>query len=638
MKLIKPSVEYILQEEAKIPYKHIELCARTCYSEDTEVLTDSGWKFFPQVLETDKVLTYNPDTNKLLWDNSNVVCREIKDSMIEVSHANIKLCVTKDHRIYQSVPERREYNFITASQMAGLNRIPHSKQTRFRIPKYFIGSKRDESCISIPKISYCTTVNIGHGKTKEKSIEFEVTKDFMVIAGAYISEGHTNNHLKYGSGSTCQITQTEGTSLYNNVIEALNNLGWQYRIGKDPRKPQIKWIIFGEGILWVRLFDELFGKGSKNKHLPKWFRQLPDEYLQIMLTNMYLGDGSHTTTRKERYLSISQRLLEEVQEVFVLLGKNASFTYDTNMNQKCSCEESTRDSWIIDRKKHIRILPVAERRVYCTSTNSGIIQIRYKGKTCWCGNCYKSEDKITVDSAKKFVEGLIMAGHTAMLEHGTVYLEKTFKKFEDNKYRNNPYSANIGGPEKTEDGIVWKWYITTNFRVLVENDWLDDLQYAFNPTEYHKKRYTMKFVTDIGVCRELLRHRVFSFANESTRYCNYSKDKFSNEITFIVPYWYTYSNGSNDLECSMDSEFENCCRDSEQSYLRMIRWGAKPQEARQILPLATKTELVMTGFEDDWRHFFDLRLRGTTGKPHPDMLAVAQLAWNEFKDKLNLEL
>lgn len=628
MKLIKPSVEYIPQDNSVDGmYRHIELCARTCYSEDTEVLTDSGWKFFPQVLETDKVLTYNPNTNKLLWDSSNVVCREIKDSMIEVSHANIKLCVTKDHRIYQSVPERREYSFITASEMAGLTKIPHSKQTRFRIPKYFVGSSRDESCISIPKIRYSTTVNAGLGRIKQKTIQFDVTKDFMVIAGAYIAEGHTNNHLKHGSGSTCQITQTEGTPLYNNVIEALNNLGWRYRIGKDPRKPHIKWIIFGEGIAWVRLFDELFGKGSKNKHLPKWFRQLPDEYLQIMLTNMYLGDGSHTTTRKERYLSISQRLLEEVQEVFVLLGKNASFTFDANMSQKCSCEESTRDSWIIDRKKHIRILPVAERRVYCTSTNSGIIQIRYKGKTCWCGNCYKSEDRITVDSAKKMVDGLIKAGHGAMLEHGTVYLKKEidhgnidYINFEDN-YTSNPYSKIV-----LEGGIA---YVTTNLRVLVENNWLDDTEYICEPTEYHEKRYTMKFACARIDSQSITRYRHNSYAQESQRVINYMMERYGMSVAFSQPVWIK----SEDLE-----ELKQDAAISEQLYFKWIKKGYKPEEARYFLINGTKTEIMVTAYVDDWIHFFDERLRNTTGKPSSDMHHLAELAWNEFKDKLNLEL
>lgn len=262
-----------------------------------------------------------------------------------------------------------------------------------------------------------------------------------------------------------------------------------------------------------------------------------------------------------------------------------------------------------------------------------------------CGRtCYKSEDKISEYSHNDFVGRMIKSNHTAMLEHGTVYLEKTFKRFEDNNYRRNPYSASIGGTEKTEDGIVWKWYITTNFRVLIENRWLEDFKYICEPTEYHEKRYTMKFICDRGVSHELVRHRVFSFAQESQRYCNYSKDKFDNHVTFIRPTWCTDIGilpGGIAAVRELDKtnwEFVHALCDAEQTYFDLLSNGWTPQQARSVLPNATKTEIVMTGFEDDWRHFFDLRLRGTTGKPHPDMQYLAQLAWSEFKDKLNLEL
>lgn len=86
-----------------------------------------------------------------------------------------------------------------------------------------------------------------------------------------------------------------------------------------------------------------------------------------------------------------------------------------------------------------------------------------------------------------------------------------------------------------EDDLFY--YITTNMRVIVENNRLDDLQYQVEPTEHHEKRITAKFICDRGVSHEFVRHRVFSFAQESTRYCNYSKDKFNNEITFIQPSW-----------------------------------------------------------------------------------------------------
>lgn len=132
--------------------------------------------------------------------------------------------------------------------------------------------------------------------------------------------------------------------------------------------------------------------------------------------------------------------------------------------------------------------------------------------------CYKSEDKITETSAKEFVDRMIKSGHGAILEHGTVYLKvkdtEMIDKYLINKYTkvniilesDSPYSANYEVA-----------YITTNYRVLVENNWLDDLQYICEPTEYHEKRITVKWTTDRVTGESFLRHRVFSFARESTR-------------------------------------------------------------------------------------------------------------------------
>lgn len=521
MRLIKPSFE-ILEQEPGIQgiYKQIERAGRTCYSEDTEVLTFSGWKYFKDVSKYECVLTYNPKTNKLEWDLPNIFSKTIDDEMIEIDHPNIKLKVTKDHRIYQSSSASKKYSFITAAQLAGIEKIPSSKQSRFRIPKYFNGATKSEH--AIPE-SYTYSKYIkqgGNPKHEDKLVTVQIpcNKDFMVIAGAYISKGHSFHGEKYKCGSYCQITQDEVSPLYKNVIQALNNLQWKYTISCDPRKPNIKWIQFGRGQCFVECFDKLFGKGSANKHLPENFRNFPKEYLEILVKNLYLRDGSHSITRKERYLSISKQLLDELQQVFILLGKNASYTFDANISQKYSLEESSRDSWIIDRKKHVKILPKCQQTVWCTQTKTGIICVRYKGKVCWCGNCYKSEDRITEDSAEKFVNMIKDKQHTAMLEHGTVYLyihkDHAYNVIGDNwvteQYLSNSYSViNIDS--------YGNYHITTNYRALYENDWLDDLKYLCEPTEYHEKRITVKFICDRGVSHEFVRHRVFSFAQESTR-------------------------------------------------------------------------------------------------------------------------
>lgn len=264
--------------------------------------------------------------------------------------------------------------------------------------------------------------------------------------------------------------------------------------------------------------------------------------------------------------------------------------------------------------------------------------------------CYKSEDKITENSAKEFVDRMIKLGHGAMLEHGTIYLK--IDKTEDGHlpparlYWSDGNHKKYTKVRKHGNSI----YVTTNLRVIVENNRLDDLQYQVEPTEHHEKRITAKFICDRGVSHEFVRHRVFSFAQESTRYCDYSKDKFGNDITYIIPSWLDlpegkYSNWDNDWcdvselkllypEVDNLSDPANCflqsIKNAEYYYFMLINRGWKPQQARQVLPNATKTELVMTGFESDWEHFLSLR---TSKNTHPDAqrlsLKLKELLYDE---------
>lgn len=255
--------------------------------------------------------------------------------------------------------------------------------------------------------------------------------------------------------------------------------------------------------------------------------------------------------------------------------------------------------------------------------------------------CYKSK-RPEGQTAKDFVDRMINSKHYAMLEHGTVYLHivdeigiDELVTLIDCIYGKNPYSK---VNEEIIDG-AYHYFITTNYRVLVENDWLDDLRYLCEPTEFHEKRVTVRFTTSNGIMREFTRHRSMSFAVESTRYCNYSRDKFNNELTFIAPSWMdeiSFENVQNYLHeeeynISFGSEdLINALAQCESCYLSMIREGMKPQEAREVLPLATKCDMVMTGFVSDFQHFFDLRARGTTGAPHPDAKALAEPLMGEF--------
>lgn len=315
-----------------------------------------------------------------------------------------------------------------------------------------------------------------------------------------------------------------------------------------------------------------------------------------------------------------------------------------------------------------------------------------------CGRtCYKSEDKITQDSSKKFVDGLIKSKHLSVLEHGTIYLEYIFNPSKEEgkeflkRYTFNPYSKMkskaleiedfnkpveeqvIGEKLKVTKAVV---YVTTNFRVLVENNWLDDLEYLCEPTEYHDIRHTVLLHSCIHTYKDLTRHRKMSFSIESTRYCNYSKtDKFG-EMKFVLPPWIKekptcnwehpqklhqplrkegeplndfgrvwYELCMEDVERNWDTdEFKlitkwnsadfycHGLKCAEDSYNLLIELGWQPQQAAEVLPQCTAADVIMSGFDEDWKFVFDLRSdTALTGKPHPLVEEIMTPLRDEFK-------
>lgn len=185
--------------------------------------------------------------------------------------------------------------------------------------------------------------------------------------------------------------------------------------------------------------------------------------------------------------------------------------------------------------------------------------------------CYKSEDKITDDSAMKFVAGVIKAGHYSVIEHHNI---------------------------------------------------------------------TVKIITDRGVTHEIVRHRIASYSQESTRYCNYSQDKFGNEITVILPVWFkglaegSLSHTGEDQELKRQAQYEmwkSACEQIEKTYFELLKTGQSPQEARAVLPNSLKTELVMTANLREWRHFFKLR---ASAKAHPQIRVLAADMLKGFKEKI----
>jgi len=262
--------------------------------------------------------------------------------------------------------------------------------------------------------------------------------------------------------------------------------------------------------------------------------------------------------------------------------------------------------------------------------------------------CYQAEAKDTGESAKDWCYRMLMrrssdggndilASHLAMFEHGTVYLwigDTLAHRKAIDRYLGNRYSS--CGMAQFPDKGFW---VTTNMRVIVENNWEEDLQFLCDPMKCHESRHTFAFTCDIGTSREFNRHRANSVAESSTRYCNFSKEKFGKEITYVIPPWMDIPEGKAYLRGSkcyrqerkedgsldfvpvvyddMTQAFLKTLSMAESSYLELLGMGWKPQEAREVLPLATRTQVVHTATLKDWRHFLALRSDGVSGKPHP---------------------
>ncbi|WP_415989749.1 FAD-dependent thymidylate synthase [Intestinibacter bartlettii] len=236
---------------------------------------------------------------------------------------------------------------------------------------------------------------------------------------------------------------------------------------------------------------------------------------------------------------------------------------------------------------------------------------------------YKSENKITDTSYEKFVNMLESRGHDRPLEFGTVYL--TLRGDDTDALRNifiyaeNPWTKirkQVIKAEYDPNIRVVLNYVTTNYRVIVENHLEEDLKYLCEPTEYHYKRYTAHMILDRGVMDEFRTHVGLSHLAESTRYCNYSKDKFGNELTFIQPCWDI--RGSNYIDFLQHAEW---------GYFRMLKNGWTPQQARSVLPLGIKSELISCGFKDAWENFFKRR---DAPDAHPMAQEIANPMHKEF--------
>lgn len=260
---------------------------------------------------------------------------------------------------------------------------------------------------------------------------------------------------------------------------------------------------------------------------------------------------------------------------------------------------------------------------------------------------YKSEDKITEDSWQKFTQMLQDKGHLSVFEHGTVYIvlndiykwaghQNDNRKFIE-MFKENPYSRVVeaylpfNGRGFGSDVYRKFFFITTNYRVLLENKCTSLIGFMGSNGDngpFHH-RVTVRFICSRAIANELVRHRKFSFTQESTRWINYK----GKDMEFVIPteFYDNLQEGNYIMsdDYSAPIVWANSMALAERTYKALVNTDVKPQVARGVLTLDLKTEVVMTGFISDWWEFFKLR---TAENAHPDMRALIVPLKQAFSD------
>ena len=596
MKLVKPSFEIKKQEPGlEGIYKQIEWAGRTCYKShdkmtensakefvdrmiknrhcytgDSEVLTELGWKKWSEY-NGEKVAVVNLDgTFKGYEIPINIINKEYFGKFYEYNTIGIK--VTDGHRMFGMFANSAEDRYKDFEGELFTCNTPYqdaNKRNKTLGERWF-----KTQCV-------CNYNNVE-------------LKAYYQLIGFWLGDGcrdNSKNKLRFHLKKDKKVKYLTDLCL---------NLGFEFQYNNY----HFDVIVPGIG----DYFNSTFVLNSE-KYIDLNYTEDLNEIYSI-IDGLLNSDGSFQKTGTS-FSSTSPHLINYIYSKGPLVGYNVSVgKWKKELLDGCKQVErlfilKSNNKIVNDsRKPESKVIISKESlQVYCVTVSTGLIMVRgTNGVVTICGNC-------------------------AMLEHGTVYLAipmTTYAPDAVNIYRDNAYSKVNDCNEfiftDKYGNKVAAWCVTTNLRVLVENDCLEDLEFLCEPTEYHEKRITVKFICSRSTSHQIVRHRVMSFAQESQRYCNYSLDKFNNEIIFVAPAWYkeqTYH------------KFLNSLHRAEMDYFDLINSGLKPQEARAVLPNACKTELIVTGFVSDWKGLFDLRC--DTGAD-PDIKEIMIPLEEKFKE------
>lgn len=365
-----------------------------CYDEETEVFTEEGWKYFKDLTIKDKIATLNTDNNLLQYQEpTEIITKEYNGIMYSIESQSINLLVTPNHRMWTKQSFYGKYKVKYAEDL-----FTHSKREWFQKSCDYVGVRRDY--FILPSIELLSNNKYGEKGKPDKYIPMEIWLKFL---GLYLSEGYckksSNNKYKY----TISIAQKkpEGRKY---IEQVLKELGYKFHISPNDYRIQDKQ-------LWTYLMQ--FGS-SNEKYIPKDIKNLSKEQLIILLEALMVGDGTQKRYPKfnkkaqktyhydiNHYFTSSKQLMNDICEIGIKCGYGITITENKKENYNIIYKiHFLKAKHFSVKKENFNRIDNFNGNIYCVTVPNGIILVKRKGRTCWCGNsprqiseCYKKLDK-----------------------------------------------------------------------------------------------------------------------------------------------------------------------------------------------------------------------------------------------------
>jgi len=551
-----------------------------CYDEETEVLTSNGFKFWKDLTKDDFVGMVEPKTRKFIGFSKplKMISYDVDEDLISFENRDVSLLITDGHKIYASFCNTEynrnhpEGNFsLIEAKTPNVSKRQHPTKPAWQKPLRMSSAAKND----------------------QKGIEY--TPEMFKFFGFFIGDGCATPKNKKVSFHLKKPRKIEW--LKETLAEC--NLDYSITENKDET------FTFIISIDREKLFSLFYNENNK-KTFPVEFLKMSREQFSNFYEGLVNSDGS-IYDGQMRYGTNSKELVERLQALFSINDMVVGNINEKNGNYSFNIFENNFPMFNDSRKKGTTIKKHYTGKVYCCEVETGLLIIRRNNKVCLCGNCSVLEHErkmfaipadvfcennyedifefqhyfnITVNKKGEpsyfFVSGNIRAWYELL--HGPAFImfpEET-KVLKNFLYKDYPYLFEVDENEDVrDDNILYD---------LDAEKICDDLS--------KHKAYTFEIVGSRSFTHQLVRHRTLSFSQESQRYCNYSGNKFNHSVKFI--------------KC--DAFEDDILQTIEDAYFKAIDNGAKPEDARQILPNCTASTIVVTGTLDDWRKFLYLRL------------------------------